>query len=233
MSNGTLFPKSYEDDRVYEDSRVSILNPASNRGVLVRTNVRGVSKSKLKRDGLKSGKRLAEEGKGGKRKQHPYVFFRAPYYSMLDQSSEPYSCDAECSIAAYGDREVNGRHTYIRVDPVRTMVYSSEIRALGEWNGSGSYDAEMVAVDRSEKPMSEYFRILKANNEARLPKPWNPDEMMIYSSRYSWNMVTSKLRIDINTKESPMHTLYDIARTSEVLVELECIPPEWLVDVEI
>ena len=83
MSKGALFPKSYEDDRV------CILNPASNRGVLVRTTVRGVSKSKLKRDGLKSGKRLAEERKGGNRKQHPYVFFRAPYYSMLDHSSEP------------------------------------------------------------------------------------------------------------------------------------------------
>ena len=120
-------------------------------------------------------------------------------------------------------------------DECRTRVGKEAIisRFLHYNLGIGSYDAEMVAVDRSEKPMSEYFRILKANNEARLPKPWNPDEMMIYSSRYSWNMVTSKLCIDINTKVSPMHTLYDIARTSEVLVELECIPPEWLVDVEI
>ena len=224
-------PASDEDDVKYRDDRVCILHPASKRGVLVMTRVRGVSKSKLKRDGLKSDKRLAEEGKGGKKKQHPYVFFRAPYYSMLDQSQEPYSCDAECSIAAYGDQQVDGTHVYIRVDPALTMVYSSDIRTPRMWNGSSSYDAEMEAVDQSEKTMSEYFGKLEENEDSKLMKPWDPDEVLVHSSRYSWNMYTSALHIDV--PESKDYSRYDIARRSEVLVEREVIPPEWLVYIDV
>ena len=218
-----------ENEIWYQDDRVCILHPDCVGGVLVRSQVLGMSKSELLKEGLKSGKQLAAEGNPGKRKyQWPYIFFRAPYQPV---SRDQSSCNAELAIAAYGDQEVDCTHIYIRVDPTKTYVYSSEIRTRETSKlSSGNEDDIQCEVEKSKKLLSWYFDVLEENQKSLLPKPWDPKSCFVHHSRYSWNLFSSELVLD--------HTGYpfddiNVARASEILVELDVIPPHVLIDVDI
>jgi len=93
---------------MYKDDLVCILRPEVKKGIIIWTKYAPSLDIKL---GLKTGKQLYEEGVDfGRTKIHPYIFFRAPYYS-------------------YGENKLEST-AYIRVDPDNTFVFSSEIRAV-------------------------------------------------------------------------------------------------------
>ena len=116
-----------ESDIKYQDDLVCILYPEVKKGILVRTNYNqpeGIDS--LCKIGLKTGKQLHEEGvEFGRKIYNPYIFFRAPYFSReIDYST----LDTEI-FSSYGENQIDSESTiYIRIDPERTYVFSSEIR---------------------------------------------------------------------------------------------------------
>lgn len=116
-----------EDDIMYQDNLVCILRPEVKKGIIIWTHyTQPWNMDSLGKLGLKTGKQLESEGiYFGRTKIHPYIFFRAPYYSRdID-----YSTIETEIISSFGEKQI-GRETrvFIRVDPNRSFVFSSEIR---------------------------------------------------------------------------------------------------------
>jgi len=127
MTGGTGGGPIIDDDIMYQDELVCILKPAVKKGIVVWTHfTQPAGMNTLCRLGLKTGKQLQSEGIDfGRSKIHPYIFFRAPYYSRdIDYTS------VETEIfSSYGEIGTEPR-VFIRVDPHRTFVFSSEIRDI-------------------------------------------------------------------------------------------------------
>lgn len=200
-----------DDDVLYQDEKVCILKPDVKKGVLVWHKFQETQGIDVPSVGLKSGLQMQRDGYDfGRCRFYPYIFFRAPFYNnKIDYTS----FESEV-LSSYDDWVLKeDRIMFIRVDPRRTRVYSSEIRASrhpGEWK-------------KSEKWMSKYFSILWSNDKdiKELQKPglvpyWNlfSSEMRLHHSRaimkYPWNS-------------------YAIHRCSEVLVKLPHIEPHYFV----
>ena len=114
---------------MYQDELVCILKPDDKKGIIIWTNYKQPPNMySLCISGLKTGQQLSKEGVDfGRSVKHPYIFFRAPYYSRdIDYTS------VETEItSSYGKEELDIKdRVYIRVDPDNTFVYSSEIRVL-------------------------------------------------------------------------------------------------------
>lgn len=117
-----------QSDIIYQDDLVCILKPEVKKGIIILTLfTQPEGMGSLCKLGLKTGKQLQSEGIDfGRSKIHPYMFFRAPYYSSdIDYTS------VETEInSSYGEGQIGIEKTvFIRVDPDRTFVFSSEIRA--------------------------------------------------------------------------------------------------------
>ncbi len=118
-----------ESDILYQDDLVCILRPDVKKGIIVWTHyTQPAEMGSLCELGLKTGKQLQQEGINFDRsKIHPYIFFRAPYYSRdIDYTS----VETEI-ISSYGEKQIGIEpRVFIRVDPDKTFVFSSEIRAI-------------------------------------------------------------------------------------------------------
>lgn len=127
MIGGAGKPIIEQSDIMYQDSLVCILNPNVKKGIIVRTDfIQPAQMDSLCELGLKTGKQLQTEGiYFGRSTIHPYIFFRAPYYSRdIDYSS----VETEI-ISSYGEGQIGIKsRVFIRVDPDRTFVFSSDIR---------------------------------------------------------------------------------------------------------
>lgn len=67
---------------MYEDDLVCILKPNVKKGIIVWTIHNQPTGIYMLSEGLKTGQQLHSEGIDfGRTKIHPYIFFRAPYYS--------------------------------------------------------------------------------------------------------------------------------------------------------
>jgi hypothetical protein len=113
---------------MYEDDLVCILKLEVKKGIIIWTHfTQPKGMDSLCNLGLKTGLQLKTEGIDfGRSKIHPYMFFRAPYYSRdIDYTS------VETEInSSYGEGQIGTEpRVFIRVDPDRTFVFSSEIRA--------------------------------------------------------------------------------------------------------
>jgi hypothetical protein len=144
------------EDIMYEDFDVCILKPEVKKGVLVYTSyTQPPVMDTLCNLGLKTGAQLASEGVNfGRRIQHPYIFFRAPYKSTeIDYSSVEKEIESSFDKYALNDKNL----VFIRVDPDKTFVYPSEIRVkfMGNYKNIDKY------LNLSRKTMTEYFKILK------------------------------------------------------------------------
>jgi hypothetical protein len=233
-----------ESDIMYQDDLVCILRPDVKKGIIVWTHfTQPVGMNSLCNLGLKTGKKLKEEGVNfGRTKIHPYIFFRAPYYSRdIDYTS----VETEI-ISSYGEGQIGKEpRAFIRVDPDRTFVFSSEIRAkipsvyfhksdghlLTKQELSLTHSKFLMSPDderyrelyneyynheinKSKKTLSEYLVIIKQNES--MP------ELTIY------NLYTSKKVRSTGSNIYP-YDRHPIEENSEILVSIPHLTPDYFV----
>ena len=216
MKGGGIEP----EDIMFQDDLVCILKPEVKKGIIIWTQYQQPSgMDSLCTIGLKTAKQLHTENiQFGRAKsvQHPYIFFRAPYLSnIIDYTS----IDSEIN-SSYGPGQSNiPNRVYIRVDPDKTYVFSSEIRASKYQNN----------INQSKKLLSEYLTIIATN----LSKS-SPGQEQIY------NLIDSKIeyeRLYLSEEDEeygigeifyPL-TFSPINRSSEILVTMPHLTPEYFV----
>jgi hypothetical protein len=164
--------------------------------------------------GLKTGKKLKEEGIDfGRSKIHPYIFFRAPYFS----TNIDYSTIETEIISSFGllERD-NETKVFIRVDPDKTFVFSSEIRV-------NFFNEADTKIFDSKKKLSEYLTIIKTNLEIETLES-NKNNKILY------NLLSSKAKIFLNTiNPGKLFSKAPINRNSEILVSIPHLTPDYFV----
>ena len=158
-----------KEDILYQDDLVCILRPEVKKGILLFTHFTQPKEAadSLCKTGLKTGKKMNEEGiTFGRSIYHPYIFFRAPYYSNdIDYTS------VETEIKSlYGNLSDDSR-AFIRVDPDKTYVFSSEIRVKYSppyHTKDKQHDLAMLKeVNKSKKTLTRYLSIIKDNEKMK------------------------------------------------------------------
>ena len=209
-----------QSDIMYQDELVCILRPYVKKGIIVWTHyTQPPEMDSLCKLGLKTGKQLESEGiKFGRRKIHPYIFFRAPYYS---RDIDYRSVETEIN-SSYGEGQI-GREprVFIRVDPDKTFVFSSEIRARYH------KDDEDDEINKSRKTLSEYLVRIKENVLVR-GSIYN-----LYNSNKYPDTMNAYL-LDKNPFDEAPKAIYPydeapIERNSEILVSISHLKPEYFV----
>ena len=162
-----------QSDIMYQDDLVRILNPDVKKGIIIWTHfTQPEGMGSLCELGLKTGKQLQIEGIDfGRSKIHPYIFFRAPYYSRdIDYTS------VETEInSSYGEGQLGIKsRAFIRVDPDKTFVFSSEIRARPQY-----HDIEDNVIKNSKKTLSKYLETI--NDNMKIIKNVKPDKKILYN----------------------------------------------------
>ena len=207
-----------QSDIMYEDDLVCILKPEVKKGIIIWTHfTQPEGMGNLCELGLKTGKRLREEGIDfGKIIFHPYIFFRAPYYS---KNIDYTSVETEI-ISSYGKGQIGIEPSvFIRVDPDRTFVFSSEIRAKNP-----------ADIEKSKKTLSEYLRIIYTNSiiyNKLFP-------LSITKKQPAYNLFSSELTpiendgIKFTKLEYPLINV-PIERNSEILVSIPHLTPDYFV----
>jgi len=209
-------PKPINDnDIMYQDDLVSILKPDVKKGVIVMTRFnQPENMESLCVLGLKTGAQLQKEGmEFGRRVYHPYIFFRAPYRSPAQMD---YSNPEAEIISLYEERVLDEDGVvFIRVDPDKTFVFSSEIRTV-EFDKT----KQNAMLERSKKTLTDYLRIIKENSSKT--EKYNP------GLRY--NLFTSRAEIFPNPHfKSTTWNEYPIHRNSEILVHTPHLTPDYFV----
>jgi hypothetical protein len=203
-------------DIMYQDDLVCILYPHVKKGILVFTRYKQPPGMKsLCELGLKTGRQLQAEGVHfGRSVYHPYSFFRAPYYAgHID-----YSTIETEVISSFGTRLDYRNIMFIRVDPDRTSVFSSEIRP--KLMGQRQYEQFLL---NSKKTLSDYLRIIYNNMliEQQIPpgkRPW-------------WNLFDSRVSlfpIYVESVNFPFDSS-PINLNSEILVQIPHLTPDYFV----
>lgn len=199
-----------DEDIKYMDKNVCILFPDSQKGIIVWTCQEPVKYIDILKDGIKSGLLLSKEGSCyGRTTNYPYIFFRAP--------DKKYTNIEECP--RYDNR------IYIRVDPDRTMIFSSEFRAKHSPQclyRSPQYISQVNQnLIKSRKTLTRFLDIIKENDE-RVDK--NKGEIFVY------NLITSRKKIQ--SIRHPMEYPYDyidVKYSSEILVYIQHLTPDFFI----
>lgn len=199
-----------ESDIMYKDHLVCILKPDVKKGIIIWTYYeQPLDIDSLCNLGIKTGKQLKSEGiEFGRSKIHPYIFFRAPYYSnKIDYTS------VETEIkSSYGEIGI-GPRIFIRVDPDQTFVFSSEIRNV-------YYDNVENVINNSKKTLSKYLEIINNNMKVKA----EPGQKILY------NLYTSKAELfPVNSYPVKLFNIYPIERMSEILVSIPHLTPNYFV----
>lgn len=207
-----------DEDIMYQDKDVRILKPTVKKGIIIWT--RYTEPSEMKESicdvGLKTGEQLYKEGIDFKRSiYHPYIFFKAPYYSKpIDRRTFVHEY-----VSSYGKKEIYGK-ILIRVDPDNTYVYSSEIRNI--FVHTTYYGNVDNVIKNSRKTLTQYLEIIKQNEEIEKKVPI--DKTIYY------NMFTSKaILFDIKVKPPSPFDMNPINYNSEILVRLPHLQKEYFV----
>ena len=208
-----------QSDIMYRDDLVCILKPNVKKGIIIWTHfTQPEGMGSLCELGLKTGKKLKEEDVNfGRTKIHPYIFFRAPYYSRdIDYTS------VETEInSSYGERQLEIEpRAFIRVDPDKTFVFSSEIRDI--FKHSVWYGKEENIINNSKKTLSKYLDIIKENMEIK---------MDVKSDQKIWYNLFSSEAVLFPIRASPGEPFDSepIERNSEILVSTPHLTPEHFV----
>ena len=205
-----------QSDIMYQDDLVCILKPEVKKGIIIWTHfTQPKGMGSLCEMGLKTGKQLEIEGiYFGRSKIHPYMFFRAPYYSRdIDYTS------VETEInSSYGEGQIGIQpRVFIRVDPDRTFVFSSQIRNV--W-----YDKADTMINESKKKLSKYLEII--NNNREIIENVKKDQKIWY------NLFTSEAvlyEIVIEPKNKKVFDNKPIQRNSEILVSIPHLTSDYFV----
>jgi len=220
-SDGPILP----DDILIQDTDVCILKPGVKKGILIFTNYnQPAGTPPLCEAGLKTGAQLQTEGVNfGRTMIHNYIFFRAPYYSdPIDYTS----IDTEIASSFGNEESTIPSRVWIRIDPEKSNVYSSEIRApyypKFRYGSSDYLYAIESQVKNSKKSMTEYLRILDENEAALID--------IEAGKKPLYNLFSSKVQM------FPMHAFppfpwnsEPINENSEVLVRIPHLTPKYFV----
>jgi hypothetical protein len=204
MSGGAGEPIE-RDDIMYQDDLVCILKPEVPKGILVFSEfTQPPEMNSLCIEGLKTGAKLRSEGiKFGRGEFHPYIFFRAPYYSRpIDYSTIDTEINSSFGVISKSFK------VFIRVDPDRTFVFSSEIRVQRPDNISELY--------KSKKTLTDYLRIIKYNESVKID-----------FEKEAYNLHSSIKKSSLS-KQYPLDTS-PIERNSEILVSIPHLTPNFFV----
>lgn len=208
-----------DSDIMYQDDLVCILKPHVKKGIIVWTNfTQPIGKESLCKLGLKTGKKLKEEGFDfGRTKIHPYIFFKAPFYS----NDIDYTSPETEIVCCYGDGHLNiNQRVYIRVDPNKTYVFSSEIRDIFK-HSVWQKNVDNVILN-SKKLLTNYLEIIKDN--MRIEKDVKCNKKIWY------NLFSS--RAVLFTENACPKEPYDIEPinfNSEILISLPHLTPDYFV----
>jgi len=217
---GPYVPEQIEpSDIMYKDDLVCILRPNVKKGIIVWTNfTQPTGMDSLCNLGLKTGEQLLKDGIDfGRSKIHPYIFFRAPYYS---RNIDYTSVETEIN-SSYGEGQIGIKsRAFIRVDPDNTFVFSSEIRNI--FKHSVWYGKENTMINNSKKTLSEYLEII--NNNREIIENVKPGKKIWY------NLFTSEAVL-FPIAAHPKEPFDDkqIQRNSEILVSIPHLKPEYFV----
>jgi len=207
-----------ESDIMYQDDLVCILHPGVKKGIIIYSDyTQPPYINSLCKLGLKTGKHLKNEGVNfGRSKIHPYIFFRAPYNSReID-----YSTTETEIISSYEEEQIGiKQRVFIRVDPNKTFVFSSEIRRINP-----------IDIEQSKKLLSDYLRIIAEN--AKIYGTLFP--LSITKKQPAYHLFSSELiSIPNNGRlySKISYPLVDIPieRNSEILVSISHLTPEYFV----
>ena len=209
-----------DKDILYQDDLVCILKPNVKKGILIWTKfTQPKNTDSLCELGLKTGSRLhKEEVKFGRKIYHPYIFFRAPYKSgPVDYTN------IETEIESlYGHNNNIASRVFIRVDPDKTYVFSSEIRSEFSPKWPIKYDQAInKEVDKSKKTLSQYLTIINSNDLQTIPKPGNIFMYHLYTSEKKEFPLKYNLEYPWNN--------YNISRNSEILVQIPHLEQKYFV----
>ena len=227
----TIHDTSSDSDIMYEDDNVCILRPEVKKGILVFTNF---NKSDDIEDlctlGLKSAEQLQKEGVYFGRDvsvKHPYIFFRAPYYSTeCDYSS--IDTEIESSFESLLTPTTGGR-IFIRVDPDKTFVYPSELRVICD-NQRFSEEKKYTELNKAKKKMGDYLQMIEDVGDWTKKRIvfWN---LLTYSYVEPDTVLHTRL-MSLHTRERELPYPYDITsplKNSEMLVQLPHLTPNYFV----
>jgi len=243
MTGGTGGGPIIDDDIMYQDDLVCILKPAVKKGIVVWTHfTQPAGMDTLCRLGLKTGKQLQEEGIDfGRSKIHPYIFFRAPYYSRdIDYTSVEREI-----FSSYGENQIGTEpRVFIRVDPDRTFVFSSEIRAKIPAVYFHSSEGHIISENELRITHSDFFMPRTDERYTELYNKYYNSEINKSKKTLSKYLVIIKeneYKPTLNTYDlySSKKVLYDrtrypydnnpIERNSEILVSTPHLTPEYFV----
>jgi hypothetical protein len=206
------------EDILYEDRDVRILKPGVKKGILVFSSYKQPQGTPpLCETGLKTGVQLKSEGVDfGRSVAHEFIFFRAPYFTNpIDYTS----IDTEIA-SSFGNKSPVRSAVWIRVDPDKTNVFSSELRTRYPPNimhGTPEYYRAMQSeVERSKKTMTTYLQIIGEN-----ARQFKEGPGVLY------NLITSRA-LPKRYTEYPFDN-QDVSRQSEVLVRLPHLTPNYFV----
>lgn len=216
-SDVKVVDKITESDIKYRDDMVCILKPEVKKGIIIWSHFIQPENGStgLCTSGLKTGDLLNRECIDfGRIVYHPYVFFRAPYYSRpIDYSSVQKEI-----ISSYGEIQ-HWPKAYIRVDPDRTYVFSSEIRLRVD---PQDYQKTENIIRKSKKTLTEYLEIIHKNLEI---------EKNILPYQHVWyNLYSSQAVLFPETaRPGPVFDQLPINRNSEILVPIPHLTPDYFV----
>jgi len=227
---GGMYEEQGHSDILFQNDDVCVLKPDSPRGILIFSRVR-LNKSKYKTDEEfeKARHNICSEGlysHNELRTQKPelgltprathddhdnLIFFRAPFTPDITTFESAYECSAPSDLNF--ENETHIITVLLRIDPERTFVYSSEIRAV-----------KPESIKGSRKPMMEYLAQIAKNKQIQRPKinPFNYKmvaNLLTYEQSYRLNSVKSVF---------PYKEYFPINRNTEVVIKIPHIPGDWL-----
>ncbi len=223
-SDGPILP----EDILFQDNDVCILKPNVKKGILIFTDYnQSKGMPSLCESGLKTGVQLQSEGVNfGRSTIHNYIFFRAPYFSNpIDYES----IDTEIESSFGEGVNATPSIVWIRIDPEKTFVYSSEIRTSYSspyHYGSLRYLSDIEnEVKKSRKSMINYLKILDENE--KVISTINSNQKPIF---HLYSSLVYLIPIHAETPEYPLDE-HNINMNSEVLVNpIHAETPEYPFD---
>ena len=198
---------------IFQTKDVVMLKPDSKKGVLVGHHFDG--RFNVTKNGLRSGKSLKERIPGWAERTglglHDKIFFRAPFYKDNTRYVEEFSSYGKCA--------------FIRIDPKRTYVYPSEVRASEE------YGLDPQVINQFRKPFEYYMKAIEKNEKNSRKYGYLQEEGpgIFYDMRTFEKIVVHPNHVDEKYDPGYLpYTPYAIQRNCEIVVHTDHISPEML-----
>ena len=212
IDSGVIVP----DDIMFQDVNVTILKPNVKKGVLIFIEYIKSEGKDLCNEELK----IDDQIKKGKSIDYKKLIFVAPYFAP---DKIDYTTLFTEIKSLYGDQmtgENLNSKVFIRVDPKKTNVFSSQLHyRISEYKGN--------MMDNSKKTMTKYLEIIKKNIYIEEQKI-KTDEIIMYNLFSSEAFIHKSVQYDKYEKD-PVFDKYEINRNSEIHVSKSPLTKDYFV----